>query len=165
MEAGIERILCAAISQILRETKGVMLRHGSSKESSVEMHSEDGRYLEMFRLCILCLPRLHLWSQLNQERDEYDVISTSDLIYLLAMSSISQHERISSSAQHVLVYLMMYHSELRCSVLQDTSTYLLQQHGDNVNNISTLLSMLDEFIQIWLSQISGPQSFRYEVNY
>ena len=143
----LSEFVCAAISQILRETKGVMLRHGSIKGSSVEMHSEDGRYLEMFRLCILCLPAFTLWSPLIQETDEYDVISTSDLIYLLAMSSISQHERISSSAQHVLVYLMKNHPELRCSVLQDTSTYLLQQHGDNVNNISTLLRMLDEFIQ------------------
>ena len=164
MEADIEGILCAAISQILRETKCVMLRHGSIKGSSVEVHSEDGRYLEMFRLCILCLPRLHLWSSLIHERDEYDVISTSDLIYLLAMSSISQHERIASSAQHVLVYLMMYHPELRCNVLQDTSTYLLQQHGDNVSNISTLLRMLDEFIQIWLSQIDETKSSRYELS-
>lgn len=116
--------------------------------------------MEMFRLCILCLPRLHLWSELINEHDEYDVISTSDLIYLLAMSSISQHERIASSAQHVMVYLMTYHPELRCVVLQDTSTYLLQQHGDNVNNISTLLTMLDEFIQIWLTQIDDPKSAR-----
>lgn len=164
LEADIEGILCAAISQILRETKVVMLRHGSIKGSSVEIHSEDGRYLEMFRLCILCLPRLHLWSPLIHDRDEYDVISTSDLIYLLAMSSISQHERIASSAQHVLVYLMMYHPKLRCSVLQDTSTYLLQQHGDNVNNISTLLRMLDEFIQIWLSQIDDTRASRYELS-
>ena len=80
MEADIEGILCAAISQILRETKCVM-------------------------------PRLHLWSELIHQHDEYDVISTSDLIYLLAMSSISQHERIASSAQHVMVYLMTYSSD------------------------------------------------------
>eukprot|EP00485_Elphidium_margaritaceum_P000916 CAMPEP_0202692022 /NCGR_PEP_ID=MMETSP1385-20130828/6529_1 /ASSEMBLY_ACC=CAM_ASM_000861 /TAXON_ID=933848 /ORGANISM="Elphidium margaritaceum" /LENGTH=2508 /DNA_ID=CAMNT_0049347493 /DNA_START=39 /DNA_END=7565 /DNA_ORIENTATION=+ len=161
LEAEIEGILCAAISLILRETKAVMLRHGSLKNSSIEIHAEDERSLEMFRLCILCLPRIHLWSSLVHERDEYDVLSTSDLIYLLAMSSISQHERIASSAQHVLVYLMTYHAELRCGILHDTSTYLLQQHGDNVSNISTLLTMLDEFIQIWLTQIHDTKCTRH----
>ena len=153
--------LSKLLIQILHETKSVMLRHGSnSHDKGIEIKPSDKRNLAMFRLCVLCLPRLHIWkhnndnnSNNNSENGNDDIMKTSDLIYLLGMSSISQHDRIASAAQHVLTYLMMYHKDLRSSILEDLSIYLLQQHGNNVKNINILLNMLKAFISIWLSEI------------
>lgn len=149
LSPAVEGCISTCITRVLQQTKHTMLTQ-SRIEKSTNPADEAQRHLTMFRLCVLVLPRIHIW---NVEPNEYEQMKKSDLVYLLAQSSISQHKLIASSAQHVMTYLMMYHVELRCCLIEDTSVYLLQQRGIKVKNIQTLLKMINAFMTIWIAHI------------